>query len=352
MADKLITFENETELRTTTELPFLKNLRKTSAGKLKELSELCPFKTYRAIAFDWLLIASAIAFSEAWFNPFSYFLAIGLIAGRQHAFLSITHEGVHYRISHHHGWNDFVSDWFAAYPFFFDTEMYRRSHIKHHRHLNTMQDPDWARKVDQPQWKFPIKMSYILKWTPRFVLWKGLRDWLSFSLPMTGLYPFNMRLLAKRMPFYVMVYGAIAYFNVWTEFFLYWLVPFTFVFPSFQRIRSVAEHFGMKYNHELSSSRNVFAPWYECLLFGPHQMNYHLVHHMFPSVPFYNLKAFNDILEKDAEYREHAVQNKTYIFPSEHSMLMDILGVEAKTPKPDRGTEPGSESDTSRRSAA
>jgi fatty acid desaturase len=325
-------FAIDGELRDA-QLPFLRDLRRSVAPELQKMSKLQPHRTYLAIAFDYLLIAGAIALGEIWPAPLTYFAAVLLIAGRQHALLGITHEGVHYRISAHHRWNDLVSDWLAAFPIFFDTEAYRQSHMKHHRHLNTDDDPDWVRKVGQPQWSFPVTPAYIAKSAPRFALWTGWRDWLGFSLPMTGLSPWRsvlnftqLRRLAKRAPFYLVAFGLIGHFQLWAEFALYWLVPFFFVFPTFQRIRSVAEHFALKYTHELNSTRNVHASWFERLFFGPHQLGYHLTHHLFPSVPFYRLPDFNQILEQDPGYRRQAHQNSAYITPRKGSMVRDLLG--------------------------
>lgn len=82
----------------------------------------------------------------------------------------------------------------------------------------------------------------------------------------------------------------------------------------FQYIRSVAEHFGeLAYEDELSSSRTVQPNWLEKILIAPHQEGYHLEHHLYPGVPFYNLPKLHLLLMQTKVYQDKAHITKGYL---------------------------------------
>lgn len=325
-------FESQSDVVFAREEAVARGLRKKFALEVKEMSKLRPWKSVLALVFDWAVVVGAIILCEMWFNPLSYLLAATIIAGRQHALLVLAHDAAHFRISSHSLINDFMSDFFAAIPAFFDTKMYRLHHAKHHRFLNTDNDPDWSRKRGRPEWQFPISKMFILKTYPKFIIFNGAAEWMTLSLFFSGILPLNTifkgdqrKQFLKRVVYFGIAAAIFTYMGVWKEFFMYWVVPLLFVFPSFQRVRSVAEHFGLKCDHELNSSRNVLAPWYETMFFAPHSVNYHLTHHIFPGVPFYNLKRLNKLMMTDTEYRKLAHQNLSYVVPSAYPLTQDLL---------------------------
>jgi fatty acid desaturase len=81
----------------------------------------------------------------------------------------------------------------------------------------------------------------------------------------------------------------------------------------FVYVRGVAEHFGsMEYDEELGSTRTVNPYFWERWFFGPHNINYHLEHHLFPGVPFYNLPKLHAVLMSDGAYRSKAHVTRGY----------------------------------------
>lgn len=335
-------FEHQIAGAPSAEEASIKKLRKNFAVPVKELSEVRTWPSLVALASDWLMIVGAIGVSQIWPHPLLYFAAVLIVAGRQHALLVLVHEAAHMRLSKNATLNDFLSDTFAAIPTFFDTHMYRLHHSKHHRFLNSDADPDWVRKKGRPQWTFPIQKRFVAKTYPKFVVWNGSVEWSTLSLIFSGILPLQTILkghqrlqFIKRAVFYSLAAALFTATGVWSQFFMYWLIPLFFVFPSFQRMRSVAEHFGLKCEHELNSSRNILAPWYETLFFAPHSVNYHLVHHMFPAVPFYNLKHLNGLLMQDEDYRRLAHQNTSYLVPTTYPLTKDLLENSNTTPTSD-----------------
>ena len=102
----------------------------------------------------------------------------------------------------------------------------------------------------------------------------------------------------------------------------FWIVPYLSTFFMFQYIRSVAEHYGeLSYDHLLSSTRSVKPNLIERFFIAPHQVGFHLEHHLYPGVPFYNLPKLHELLMQEEEYQEKAHITKGYL-----SGLMNELG--------------------------
>jgi fatty acid desaturase len=304
-------------------------------GKDQRIRELCVVKAgpfaWAALK-DWGAIALIVALSEYIRHPAAYILACLLIAGRQHGFFALSHEAAHYRISGNKLWNDILGNSLFAYPVLFDTDGYRQNHLKHHGFLNSEQDPDWKRKIHLCQWQFPMPMSFVFKTLPKFVLWNGPKEWIMIMLQLARVLPLkditkpeSLRKVSVRALYYGALAVPLTYFSLWGTFLAYWVIPLVFFFPSIQRVRSVAEHFGLAREHDLNSTRNVMAPWYERILFGPHNINYHLDHHLIASVPFYNLPKLHEILLENDTYRRLGHENTSYILPSARSLSRDLF---------------------------
>ena len=125
---------------------------------LHELSKIQPLRAeMRVIAEYFIIFAFAnliiSGFLSLWFLP----LVLFIIASRQHALLVLMHESTHHRISKIMFLNDITGE-LIAWNFFASMHGYRHHHSLHHKleNLNTMKDPDWARKQNY-QWLFPMR---------------------------------------------------------------------------------------------------------------------------------------------------------------------------------------------------
>jgi fatty acid desaturase len=113
---------------------------------------------------------------------------------------------------------------------------------------------------------------------------------------------------------------------------LLWVLPlFTVALMCF-RIRTVAEHSGlgppeMRYRQErvdtLQTTRTTDYNPVMKFLFGPHNMAYHIEHHLFPEVPVFKLKRLHQELMKHPGYAQRARVTHG------HQALLDALTTRA-----------------------
>ncbi len=283
------------------------------------------------LLWDWAVILATAFAATTWPHPAVYILATLIIGGRQHALFVLIHEGVHKHLARRKTLNDLIASWFAAFPLLFDMQAYRVTHLKHHEHLNTDQDPDWVRKRGRREWCFPVAKWKMAAYIPFFVLIWGPIEWALIVIAFSGVLNRNTYMsahlgkqLLQKAIFYSLAVFLLFRFELWTPVLLYWFVPLFFVFPLVQRIRSIAEHFGLAWAHEYNSSRDVSSNWLENSIFSPHAVSYHLSHHIYPAVPCYRLKALHKKLLENREFAQNAHINRGYLLGFDRSVLADI----------------------------
>ncbi|MFN8236639.1 MAG: fatty acid desaturase family protein [Chitinophagales bacterium] len=288
--------------------------------EVKKLSTLNSYKSVFAILSDWLIIAATIIIAVSISNILLTIISIFIIGSRQHALLLLMHEAAHYRLTNNKNINQFLSDFFCAFPLFVTTNKYRDSHLAHHKYLNTEKDPDWMLKKGLEEWEFPKQKREVLLLYVKHLF--GLK---SFDF-LKKIYRFGAKNKSVttesdvskyykllRVFYYAILYTIITLSHSWKIYLLYWIVPAFTVLPFLLRLRGIAEHFGLSWKHELNNARNVTANVFEQFFLVQHNANYHLDHHLFPSVPFYNLKKLHAILEQNRFYVENASNTSSYL---------------------------------------
>jgi fatty acid desaturase len=291
------------------------------------------------MAFDWAVILATIFFCIQFFNPLTYFVAVLIIGARMHALAILMHDATHYRFLKNRKWNDRLTNWLTMFWLFTSIEQYRANHLAHHRHLNTDDDPDWVAKLGKRKFTFPkTKTEFILTALSYLSLIHGVSD----AIWMLGRFKAQAKKKGKeskakveKLAFYAILFTALTLTGGWVYFLIFWIVPYMSTFFMYQYIRSVAEHFGeLAYDHDLSSSRSIRANLLERFFLAPHQVGYHLEHHLYPGVPFYRLPELHDLLMTDPVFRR-----KAHITHGFFSGLMNELGEVGKKEQVNLGVE-------------
>jgi fatty acid desaturase len=294
------------------------------SGTVKALSKIKPWRGILQVALEWVGVAVGISLCETYWHPLLYIATVIWIGSRQGALAVMMHEAVHYRLLPNRKWNDWVGEIFTAWPVLLTVHVYRQNHWAHHRHVNKPEDPDWLRKQDNPLFEYPksgIDMVFItLKYWLGFYAIKVFAD-----INQVAKIPPQLKYL--RLFFYTAVVLASIVFHFWLGLLIYWIVPLFTYFMWIVYVRGVAEHFGGIEDHEdlLKKTRHLEANFFERLLITPNYIHVHIGHHLYPSVPFYNLRELQRRLMLNPDYAERAHVTKGYV-----ALVKEVLGVDSK----------------------
>jgi fatty acid desaturase len=256
---------------------------------------------------QWTLVTAIFAGVALWPNPLTVILAIWLLGGRQLGFGVLTHECGHRTLFRSQRLNDLVGTWLVAPPTFNNMQAYMRGHLQHHRLAGTPDDPDLPNYCDYPIPRTRLRRKILRDLSGR-TGWRSVRG-IGRGLASLPKLPADARasLLRGLTMNLLMLAVMTACGAPWL--YLLWAVAFVFVNPLVSRIRQVAEHGAVPDLFDAdprSNTRTLEAGWLGRLVFCPHQVNYHLEHHLLASVPIYRLKTLHRLLKDKGFYPDTA----------------------------------------------
>ncbi len=282
---------------------------KLTREELRKLSSINPLLACVHVGVEWGLILATIYLCQRFWHPMLYVFAVAFIASRQHALLVLMHDGVHYRLLRNRRLNDWMSEVVLAWPHLVAARQYRKNHFAHHRHLNTAEDPDLMRRKGDPVWMFPQAIPRLTKTLVRDVTGLNAPALLKLQASVASADSLPTGFQAMRYGFYAVSLGVIFYAGALETIALYWLVPMFTWLVLIMRIRSIAEHHAIDKHGQDNAyplTRTTRATWLERIFLAPKNVNYHIEHHFFPSVPFYRLPELHAILMSKPGFREGA----------------------------------------------
>ena len=256
------------------------------------------------VAHAWLVIFSLLFIYTLFPSFILYLVVITLIAGRQLGLAILMHEGAHGLIANNVKFNNYISQFFCAFPMAVDTYDYRHYHLKHHRHTQTEDDPDLV--LSKP---FPItKSSFIRKMLrdlsgitgikQRFQSIQKTFDNDSLKVDGKEISGFKSKTTLRGILLsQLLIFISMSIVGSWWYYFAFWLVPALTIFQFFYRIRNIAEHAVVPNNcDDFNNARTTRASFIERCFVAPYYVNYHLEHHLFMFVPCYKLKHAHNLL--------------------------------------------------------
>lgn len=280
----------------------------TLEEKVRELSAINPTKFLLYLYLDWLIIIAAIYMHQIYNNALVYIISVIIIATRQQALGVLSHDVVHFRFLNNRKLADIIGNIFMTWPLFFTIPGYRSMHLRHHSKVNTDEDPDWVRRKGKSDWVYPMTKRKL--YTMLFLDISGLNLYQNIQkifLPKTDKklkedfksagtsYYISMGL------YYFIGAVIITYFQAWNMFLIYWVVPYFTFFKLIKRLRAVGEHFGIPSEDIKEITRTTLCHPIEEFIFSQHQINYHIEHHRWAGIPFYNLPKLHKFLEQSGE---------------------------------------------------
>lgn len=269
--------------------------------KLRKLQKKDNWHGIVGILVDYLFISAAIYLSlfSYWFYP----LSLLIIGSRQRALATLLHESVHKTLAANRILNYLLGTFFSGSLIFQSFSFYRYSHVKrHHAFLgNEKLDPDYQYYVKDNYKEMIEDENKIVKLI--LMIWTYFRYLRKNRIKFFS--GFNIESIIGCLYLSVLL-SIFCFFGLFKYIFLFWLVPYFVTFPIVGLCIEISEHYPIVENKriDLYMSRNRFSHWVEGFLFSIHNENYHLIHHLRPGIPFWNMKKAHKILNEDKNYRE------------------------------------------------
>jgi len=279
---------------------------------------------------DYILIFLAILMVNI--KPFiiSYLISILIIGSRMRALNNLTHEASHQNLFRNPLLNKWLGTLFCSFPIGISPNTYRKSHTQHHKYLGELdKDPDLIRYTELGLDQFPLSrfqlIFHVLKVFFLLHLPRYLYGSLRFFIHSSDESNYEKTL---RWIFWIIIFIGLTIFHWWSYFLLFWIVPF---FTSFQILRYLAEmseHAGLyRSEQKMNMTRNNLCHPILRFFLYPHGDYYHLLHHICPGVPHYNLGRVHRILLEDKQYSQ---ANHCYGYflptdPNRKSTLEDMM---------------------------
>jgi fatty acid desaturase len=284
---------------------FKDDFRKALPRELvQELTRRSDWRASFAVLHDLLILAAAIAGGlYYWPNPLVVLLAVIVIGTRQHALFVIAHDAAHYLLYESRLLNDVVGRTCAMLQGL-SMCTYRVIHRMHHNNLYGELDPDTALHGGYPRGR-----SYLVKKLLKDL--SGFTAWKTYAYFLGGAPALNTKTNVALRPlddtsqklrdeartdrnlvivFHIGLLLLMAWSGYLVQYLVLWVLPLITVVQAILRLRAIAEHGATTdFSSPLTAARTNIAPaWLEWLIF-PHQVNYHIEHHLYASVPHYNL---------------------------------------------------------------
>jgi fatty acid desaturase len=285
------------------------HLRKTliPIDRVRVLSQLRPGRVIWDTAWCWAWILAAwtvVALRTSWWTVL---LAIPVIGCRYYALFIIGHDGLHRRLFRRTWANDLFNDLFCYGPIGAITHINNKNHLTHHHYVGTDQDPDRHKYTCLNKATGPTLLGYLsgvrsIFLSVKHVFWDRTR-------PVAEQHPslgsgnearYGLRDLAILVGWQTVLIGGLTWAIGWWAYPVLWMLPIFLFTVLADNFRTFAEHShpepdDLADRHRLITYlSNPVERWF-C---APMNMNYHAAHHLWPSIPYYNLPEADEILRR------------------------------------------------------
>lgn len=275
-----------------------------------------------AIAWTWLVIAASFAALAMWPHPLVFAATVIILGGRQLALVILMHEAAHGTLFRARWANERLTDWLCARPVWSDTARYRKHHVQHHGHTGTERDPDLGLALAGPM----TRGSLARKLARDLVGATGVRRVIGLLLIDAEVFEYGVGGSIRRAERRSLGHHTLALArNLWKPVlanalllcalwlagcawvFIVWPVAYLTTFSLFLRVRSLAEHACMDRGPDLlRNTRTTRAGLLARVTVAPLHVNYHLEHHLLPTVPWFRLPALERLLVARAAIPERS----------------------------------------------
>jgi fatty acid desaturase len=293
-----------------------------SREEIKELLTPSDLRGLLSVVTTWGLIA--VAFAVLVFvpiRPLAWLISLIILGGRQLALAILMHECAHGSLFKSRALNEHLGKWLIAAPMWLQLDHYRRHHLKHHAHTSLEGDPDLGLVSPFPTTRWSLARKFLRDLSGVAFLRRVIGVLLMDVGVLTYSASTGQQRVTPRPPLSSMLKGLLVHTGpmvitnvaLWGVLaalghgwlYLAWVLANATTFSLFLRIRSIAEHaVTVASDDPLTNTRTTHANALARLTVAPHHVNFHLEHHLLPTVPHYRLKRLHDLLwERGAKER-------------------------------------------------
>jgi fatty acid desaturase len=275
-----------------------------SPERVREFSRLRPGRAVWDALCCWLTIGAAwtlVALRPEWWTVL---LAVPIVGTRYYALFIIGHDGLHRRLFPNARHNDLFNDLFILGPIGAVTRINNGNHLRHHHHLATDLDPDRHKHGCFNKTNLFELLGYL---TGVLSVLRSVRN--VFFAPRAAAKRERERYMLRDViilaSWQALLIGGLTWSIGWWSWPVLWLLPvFAFTFLG-DNLRSFAEHSHPEPDREADAHRLISfcSNPIERLFLAPMNMNYHAVHHLWPSIPYYHLPLADAAIRADAAAR-------------------------------------------------
>ena len=219
---------------------------------------------------------------------------------------SVVHDSLHRAISTHQRRNDFLGQTAALLGApYVHLKLFRWAHISHHRYTNGSRDPDQV--LHGAAWTLPFRWMAIDVLYLIYAIRHG--DKVSRSYVVLSAWLAIVTALA---------FGVLTALGYGWYVVMLWFVPSRLIFMglgfSFFWLPHVPHDTVQDDNFTRATTLRLGCEW----LLSPalQWQNYHLIHHLFPTTPFYNNRKVWNLIEHELRKKDLAIQHGFALHPT------------------------------------
>lgn len=282
--------------------------------EIRRLSTPSDWAGWRAVLSIWGVIALAFAGAIAFPGPLTFIVAAFVIGGRQLGLAILMHEASHYTLFRTRRLNDLVGNWLGGLFIWIDVERYRTHHHQHHTKTGTDDDTDLSLVTGLPTTRASLArkflrdltgLSFLRRVVGLLLMDAGVLKWTvandAVRLPRRPLGA-HLAMLARNLWRVVVANAVLAGVlaltgHAWA--YTIWIAAYAIPFSLFVRIRSLAEHACTERTLDMRrNTRTTRAGWLARATVAPLHVNFHIEHHLLPSIPYHKLADAHRLLRE------------------------------------------------------
>jgi fatty acid desaturase len=261
--------------------------------QLRELSELRPGPVIRDTALRWAVLLAAWSAAATWTNVWVVAAAFVVVGVNLYGMLILAHDGLHGRLFANRTLNDRFNDIFFVGPVGAITRINRTNHLIHHQVTCLASDPD-RHKYTHPGKDVPWGFFGFVSGLKN--IWTTVRHIFLSNAPALDAAPpkstYSTADLAILIGWQAALFVGLTFLVGWWAYPVLWLAPaYVFAYRG-DLLRVFCEHSVLAPDDEADASMRIItfeSNWLERQVFAPQNMNFHGAHHLWPSIPYYNL---------------------------------------------------------------